>query len=58
MGRLFTTESLANFLQVSERTVKRYKEEYKMPCVIIRGSIRYREKEITTWLKREKVNGR
>jgi excisionase family DNA binding protein len=51
MQRFYTIENLAELFQVSTRTVLREKMCGKLPCVVIRGRIRFREEDVQTYLE-------
>ena len=50
MGKLYTTETLSEFLQVSPRTIRRERNDGRLSFVVIRGQIRYREEDIERYL--------
>lgn len=50
MTGLFTTESLADYLQVSPHTVRREREAGRLPFIRIRDLIRYRPEDIESYL--------
>ena len=50
MGKLYTTDTLAEFLQVSPRTIRRERNDGHLAYVLIRGQIRYREEDIERYL--------
>lgn len=47
---LYTTETLAEYLQVSPHTVRRERESGRLPFVRIRDLIRYRPDDVETYL--------
>ena len=50
--KLYTTETLAELLQVSQRTIRRERKETRLPFVRVRGQIRYRESDVCSYLER------
>lgn len=50
MGKLYTTETLSEFLQVSPRTIRRERNDGRLSFVVVRGQIRYREEDIERYL--------
>jgi len=50
--KLYTTETLAELLQVSPRTIRRERKEGRLPFVRVRGQIRYRESDVRQYLER------
>ena len=52
MQKLYTTETLAELLQVSPRTIRRERKEGRLPFVLVRGQIRYRESDVRAYLER------
>ncbi|HJO03822.1 MAG TPA: helix-turn-helix domain-containing protein [Acidobacteriota bacterium] len=50
MQKLYTTETLAELLQVSPRTIRRERKEGRLPFVRVRGQIRYRESDVRSYL--------
>lgn len=50
MTGLYTTESLAEYLQVSPHTVRREREAGRLPYVRIRDLIRYRPDDVEKYL--------
>lgn len=52
MQKLYTTETLAELLQVSPRTIRRERKEGRLPFVRVRGQIRYRESDVRAYLER------
>lgn len=51
MQKLYTTETLAELLQVSPRTIRRERKEGRLPFVRVRGQIRYRETDVRAYLE-------
>jgi len=47
---LYTTETLAEYLQVSPHTVRREREAGRLPFVRIRDLIRYRPEDVEAYL--------
>lgn len=47
---LYTTETLAEYLQVSSHTVRREREAGRLPFVRIRDLIRYRPEDVEAYL--------
>lgn len=52
MAKLYTTETLSEFMQVSPRTIRRERNDGHLNYVVIRGQIRYREEDILQYLER------
>jgi excisionase family DNA binding protein len=50
---LFTTESLAEYLQVSPHTVRREREAGRLPFIRIRDLIRYRPEDVEAYLSHQ-----
>lgn len=50
---LYTTETLADYLQVSPHTVRREREAGRLPFVRIRDLIRYRPEDIEAYLQNQ-----
>jgi len=50
--KLYTTETLAELLQVSPRTIRRERKEGRLPFVRVRGQIRYRDSDVRAYLER------
>lgn len=50
MRALYTTETLAEFLQVSPHTVRREREAGRLPYIRIRDLIRYRPEDVEAYL--------
>ena len=50
MQKFYTIENLAQLFQVSTRTILREKMCGKLPCVVIRGRIRFREEDVRNYL--------
>lgn len=50
MRALYTTETLAEFLQVSPHTVRREREAGRLPYIRIRDLIRYRPDDVEAYL--------
>ncbi len=48
---LHTTESLADYLQVSPHTVRREREAGRLPYIRIRDLIRYRPEDVESYLQ-------
>ena len=51
MQKLYTTETLADLLQVSPRTIRRERKEGQLPFVRVRGQIRYRDADVRAYLE-------
>lgn len=51
MEKLYTTDTLAELLQVSQRTIRRERKEGRLPFVRVRGQIRYRESDVRAYLE-------
>jgi excisionase family DNA binding protein len=56
---LFTTEELAEFLGLSPRTLKDWRNQGKGPKSVRIGhkTIRYRKEDVDSWIKRQKKTG-
>jgi excisionase family DNA binding protein len=50
MGKLYTTETLSEYMQVSPRTIRRERNDGRLSFVVIRGQIRYREEDVERYL--------
>ncbi len=48
---LHTTESLAEYLQVSPHTVRREREAGRLPYIRIRDLVRYRPEDVESYLQ-------
>ncbi|HJO03821.1 MAG TPA: helix-turn-helix domain-containing protein [Acidobacteriota bacterium] len=48
---LHTTDSLAEYLQVSPHTVRREREAGRLPFIRIRDLVRYRPEDVETYLQ-------
>lgn len=57
MQTLFTTETLAEFLQVSPHTVRREREAGRLPFVRIRDLVRYRPEDVEAYLASQAHDG-
>lgn len=53
MTGLFTTETLADYLQVSPHTVRREREAGRLPYIRIRDLIRYRPEDVESYLSNQ-----
>ncbi len=53
MTGLYTTESLADYLQVSPHTVRREREAGRLPFIRIRDLVRYRPEDVEAYLSRQ-----
>ena len=54
---LYTTETLADYLQVSPHTVRREREAGRLPFVRIRDLIRYRPEDVEAYLQYQAHDG-
>jgi len=54
---LYTTETLADYLQVSPHTVRREREAGRLPFVRIRDLIRYRPEDVESYLQYQAHDG-
>jgi len=54
---LYTTETLADYLQVSPHTVRREREAGRLPFVRIRDLIRYRPEDVEAYLQCQAHDG-
>ncbi|NKB87546.1 MAG: helix-turn-helix domain-containing protein [Acidobacteria bacterium] len=50
---LYTTETLADYLQVSPHTVRREREAGRLPFVRIRDLVRYRPEDVESYLQHQ-----
>lgn len=50
---LYTTETLADYLQVSPHTVRREREAGRLPFVRIRDLVRYRPEDVEAYLQHQ-----
>ena len=50
MQALYTTETLAEYLQVSPHTVRREREAGRLPFIRIRDLVRYRPADVDAYL--------
>lgn len=46
---LWTTEDVARFLSISERTVRSWQQGHRLPYLKIGGTIRFVPEEIRSW---------
>ena len=53
MNALYTTETLAEYLQVSPHTVRREREAGRLPFIRIRDLIRYRPEDVEAYLSNQ-----
>lgn len=53
MLALYTTETLAEYLQVSPHTVRREREAGRLPFVRIRDLVRYRPEDVEAYLSNQ-----
>lgn len=53
MTGLFTTETLAEYLQVSPHTVRRERQAGRLPFIRIRDLIRYRAEDVEAYLSNQ-----
>jgi excisionase family DNA binding protein len=51
MEKFYTIENLAEFFQVSTRTIMREKMSGRLPCLLIRGRVRFREQDVQAYLE-------
>ena len=54
---LYTTETLADYLQVSPHTVRRERGAGRLPFVRIRDLIRYRSEDVEAYLQYQAHDG-
>jgi excisionase family DNA binding protein len=54
MEKFYTIENLAELFQVSTRTIMREKMSGKLPCLLIRGRVRFRESDVMSYLDSQK----
>jgi len=54
---LLTTAEVAQFLAVSERTVKRLIARRRLPCVRIGRSVRFQRQAVFRWLEARQEGG-
>jgi excisionase family DNA binding protein len=50
MGKLYTTDTLSEYMQVSPRTIRRERNDGRLSYIVIRGQIRYREEDVERYL--------
>ena len=55
MERLMTVKELAEFLQIGERTLRRYYSEKGLPYVMVGSQYRFRPDQVERWIEQ---NGR
>lgn len=58
MEKLLTIKELSETLSVSERTIRQWTHESYIPYFKLGGCVRFREKEIETWLAKRSRAGR
>ena len=58
MEKFYTIENLAELFQVSTRTILREKKSGKMPFILIRGMVRFRERDIQAYLDSMQFGGK
>ncbi|MBA7493961.1 hypothetical protein ES702_04527 [subsurface metagenome] len=58
MDSLLTIRELSKALVISERTIRRWCCEGLIPFFKLSHSVRFREKEIETWLQKKARQGR
>lgn len=45
----------AKYLGVSQKTIRRWRDDRELPCHVIGGVVRFRRREIDEWVKRQQV---
>ncbi len=55
---LWTTEGVAQFLSISERTVRAWQQGHRLPYLKIGGTIRFVPEEIRRWAECHTVEDR
>lgn len=58
MNSLLTVQELSQVLRISERTIRQWCHEGYIPYIKIGHSVRFDEKQITTWLAKRSRAGR
>jgi excisionase family DNA binding protein len=59
LDKLLTIDELAKAFRVSTRTIYRMMEDSELPFAIkIKGSWRFREKDVSAWLEKNQVGGK
>lgn len=58
MKTLLTIKEVATRYQVTERTIKSWKKDHKIPYLNLNGSIRFDEERLVTWEQSRKVEPR
>jgi len=53
--KLLNVDDLAQYLNVSKRTVHRLLKSSELPTYKIGGQLRFSQEEVADWLKRHKV---
>ena len=56
MDKILTIEQLAEYLQVSTKTVYRMVKNGEVPCIRVSGQWRFREERIQQWLRSKEQN--
>ncbi|HSH59106.1 MAG TPA: helix-turn-helix domain-containing protein [Acidimicrobiales bacterium] len=55
---LWTASDVAEFLSISERTVRAWQLDHKLPYLKIGGTVRFIPEEIRTWASFHEVRSR
>ena len=58
MNSLLTIQELSEALKISERTIRQWIHENYIPYIKLGHSVRFDEKQITTWLAKRSRAGR
>ncbi len=58
MEKLITAQQLSDLLQVKLSTIRKWCHYGYVPCVRVRGLVRFKEHKIEEWIKRKEKKGR
>lgn len=50
--KLWTVADVADYLGVTERTVRTWQQTHRLPFLKIGGTVRFRPDDVTTWAHR------
>ena len=53
---LLTTAAVAKWLRVSAKTISQWAEDKEIPAVKVNGEWKFREKDLTGWVKRQTLD--